>query len=95
MYNSNVASLFQGDMSSKDIVDQAFNILENKFLDRDKVIVNFNSITFVSVHFLERLELAIQKANELSIQFQITNISPNIYKVFQVSKSKRILGICV
>ena len=86
--------LFSSEMISNEEIDNAFNILENQALDQIEITVDFKSLTFISVYFLDKLESFLKKAKELNVKVRIINVQPNIYKVFQVGKVKNILEIC-
>ena len=86
--------LFQGEMISNQEIDKVFSLLEKQILDQTEITLDFGSLTFISVYFLERLESFLQKAKELKVRIEIVNVQPNIYKVFQVARVKSILEIC-
>lgn len=86
--------LLQGEIISKEIIDSIFNKLEDQILDRSSICLDLKKITFISVYFLERLEKLVQRAKDLSVQIQITNVPPAIYKVFQVGRTIDILNAC-
>ena len=81
-------------LTKKETTDVIFNDLENQLLDRREIDICFEKISFVSVYFLERLEKLIDKAKELNVKIQITDVKPSIYKVFQVGRVKSILEVC-
>ena len=89
--------LLQGDITLKEVINDIFNSLDSKLLDRNQkdIILDFEKINFISVYFLERLEIFIQKAKELDVRVQIKNVQPNVYKVFQVARVKNILEVCI
>ncbi len=84
----------QGEMTSRETIDVIFNDLENQLLDKREISVDFKKVVFISVYFLERLERFVEKANSLSVKSTITNVNPEIYKVFQVARVKDILNTC-
>ena len=86
--------LLQGEIISSEVVDLIFNSLENKLLDRNELLIDFQYVTFISVYFLERLEKLINKARELNVKIKIVNVQSSIYKVFQVARGKDIISIC-
>lgn len=90
----NISDLLQGKMVLKETIDFIFNSLENQLMDRNEVTVDMKKVTFISTFFLERLEKLVDKANELKVQIKIINVSPEIYKVFQVGRVKAVLGVC-
>ena len=81
-------------IASNEIVDKIFNSLENELLDKKEITLDFTRVTFISVYYLGRLEQFVDRARELGVSFQIINILPSIYKVFQVAKVRNILEIC-
>ena len=97
--------LLQEEITSNEAVDTIFNSLEKELLDQSEITLNFQSVSFISVYFLERLEQFIQKskidnpakgeARQGRHKLTITNVPPSIYKVFQVARSKTILEICL
>ena len=90
----NVSELLYGEVKSKEAIDIIFNDLENQLLDKREVVVDLKKVSFISVYFLERLEKFVEKANELSVNIEIKNVSPEIYKVFQVGRLKMVLSVC-
>ena len=90
----NLSELLHGEVKSKEIIDIIFNDLENQLLDKTEVVVDLKEVSFISVYFLERLEKFVGKANELSVKIEIKNVSPYIYKVFQVGRLKAVLSVC-
>ena len=87
--------LIEGEINSKDLIDNIFSSLENQLLDKTEINLNFQDVTFISVYFLERLEQLVQKSKELNVKITVINIPPSIYKVFQVARVKNILELCV
>ena len=90
----NIESLLNGEINSNQIIDLIFDSLEELLLKREDVLLNFRNITFISVYFLERLEDFIERALDLSVKVNITNVQPSVYKVFQVARVESILGVC-
>ena len=90
----NTESLLAGELTSNEIVDRIFNEFENQLLDKKEMVLDFRKVTFISVYFLERLDSLVEKARELMVNIQITNVPPNIYKVFQVGRLKNVLSLC-
>ena len=91
----NLSALLDGEVKSKETIDIIFNDLENQLLDKREVAVDLKKVSFISVYFLERLEKFVDKANELSVKIEIKNVSPEIYKVFQVGRLKTVLSVCL
>lgn len=89
-----ITDLLQGEITSKDVINQIFDDLENQLMDKGEVIVDFQKVTFISVYFLERLENLVKKAKSLNVQIKITGVNPDIYKVFQVARVSDVLGVC-
>ncbi len=90
-----LSELLCGEIKSKEVIDVIFDELENQLLDKREITVNLKKVTFVSVYFLERLERFMEKAKDLSVEIKIINISPEIYKVFQVSRLNTVLNACL
>ncbi|MBI3590261.1 MAG: hypothetical protein HY094_02645 [Candidatus Melainabacteria bacterium] len=89
-----IKNLFNGEMTSNEVIDSAFSLLENQALDRNEILINFQNLVFVSVYFLEKLESFIEKAKKLNVKVQIKNVPPSIYKVFRVARVNEILKLC-
>lgn len=90
----NVESLLVGEMNSNEVTDLIFNSQEELLLRKEDISLNFKNITFVSVYFLERLENLVERALDLNVKVNITNIQPSVYKVFQVARIESILQAC-
>lgn len=88
-------NLLEGEIDSKEKVDNIFNALESQLLDSNELNVDFEDVSFISVYFLERLENFTQGARKLAVKIRLINVQPSIYKVFQVARSKSILDNCV
>ena len=84
----------QGEIISKEVIDNIFNSLENDLFDRKEITLDFSKASFISVYFLEGLENFVNRAKDLNVNIMLTNVQPGIYKVFQVARSKDIVGIC-
>ena len=89
-----INELLVGEIISNNIIDDIFNKLENDLLDRKEITLDFSKVVFISVYFLERLENFANRAKDLSVNIQILNTQPSIYKVFQVARVKNILEVC-
>ncbi|OGI18650.1 MAG: hypothetical protein A3B68_01340 [Candidatus Melainabacteria bacterium RIFCSPHIGHO2_02_FULL_34_12] len=89
-----IDDMLSGEITSSEIVDSIFNSFDKQLLDRNEILLDFKKVTFVSVLFLERLESFVKRAKDINVKVQITNVSPVIYKVFQVAKVKSILEVC-
>lgn len=87
--------LLKGEMTSKKTIDVIFNDFENQLLDKRELIIDLKKIVFISVYFLERLEELVEEAKNLNVEIKIINISPDVYKVFQVGRLKTVLDVCV
>ena len=83
----------KGEMASNEVIDNIFNTLENNLMDGKKADLDLKNVTFINVHFLERLEKLVQKAKELNIEVKIRNVCPSIYKVFHVANDKDIISV--
>ncbi|OGI08628.1 MAG: hypothetical protein A3I68_01050 [Candidatus Melainabacteria bacterium RIFCSPLOWO2_02_FULL_35_15] len=95
MKTQNISDLLQGEMTSKKTIDVIFNDFENQLLDRREIIIDLKKIVFVSVYFLERLEKLVERAKNLNVEIKIINVSPDVYKVFQVGRLKTVLDVCL
>src|SRR3989338_3568642 len=95
MKTQNIYNLLQGEMTSKKTIDVIFNDFENQLLDRREIIIDLKKIVFVSVYFLERLEKLVERAKNLNVEIKIINVSPDVYKVFQVGRLKTVLDVCL
>ncbi len=93
--NGILADLFQGKITTEKQIKAIFDILGKEILDRKEIPIDFKNIKFISVYFLERFEQLIDRAIDLGVDVRILNVQPNIYKVFQVARVKKILAICV
>lgn len=87
--------LLKGEMTSKKTIDVIFNNFENQLLDKRELIIDLKKIVFISVYFLERLEELVEEAKNLNVEIKIINVSPDVYKVFQVGRLKTVLDVCV
>lgn len=87
-------NLLEGEIDSKEKVDNIFNALESQLLDSNELNVDFEDVSFISVYFLERLENFTQGARKLAVKIRLINVQPSIYKVFQVARVKNILESC-
>ena len=95
MKQQSIKDLLHGELISNEVIDLIFTNLGNQILDQKEVIVDLKDVTFISVYFLERLELFLEKVKELNAIIKIINVQPTIYKVFRVSKVKAVLDtIC-
>ena len=94
MKTQNINELLKDAITSSEIIDTIFNTLENDLLDRKEIEINLKNVSFISVYFLERLEKLIQRAKDLNVTVQISNVQPTIYKVFQVARIKDVLAVC-
>jgi anti-anti-sigma regulatory factor len=83
----------KGELTSSEVIENIFNALENNLMDGKRADLDFKNVTFINVHFLERLEKLVQKAKELNIEVKIKNVVPSIYKVFHVARDKDILSV--
>ena len=95
MKTQNINDLLKGEMILNDVIDLIFNDLENQLLDKREVTLDFQKVTFISVYFLERLERFIEKGKSLGAEIKVINVSPDVYKVFQVARLKTVLSICL
>ncbi len=95
MKTQNILDLLQGEITSKETIDLIFNDLENQLLDKREIAIDLKKINFISVHFLERLEKLVEKAQSLNVEIKIINVNPGVYKVFQVGRLKTVLGVCL
>lgn len=91
----NIAAMLEGKITSKEIIDVIFNDLENQLLDKREVNLDLKKVTFISVYFLERLEKFVEKGKSLSVEIKITNVNPDVYKVFQVGRLSQVLSVCL
>ena len=91
----NIADLLQGEMVLKETIDVIFDNLENQLLDKREVTIDLKKVTFISVCFLERLEQFVEKAKSFSVEIEIFNVNPDVYKVFQVGRLKTVLNVCL
>ncbi len=91
MLTNDENDLLQGEIISNETINRIFNKLENQLLDQKEVIVDLKEVIFISVYFLERLEVFLEKAKQLDAIIKIINVQPAIYKVFRVAKIKAIL----
>ena len=89
-----IKEMLQGELISHEVINSLFNVLENWLIDRKEVSLDFQNLTFISTYFLEMLEQFVQKAKGLNLKIQIFNVQPQIYKVFQVARSRNILEVC-
>ena len=89
------ADLLQGKLILKQTIDVIFNDLENQLLDKREITVDFLKVTLISVYFLERLERFIEKGKSLGTEIKVINVSPDVYKVFQVARLKTVLSVCL
>ena len=95
MKQQSIKDLLHGELISNEVIDLIFTNLGNQKLDQKEVIVDLKDVTFISVYFLERLELFLEKVKELNAIIKIINVQPTIYKVFRVSKVNAVLDtIC-
>lgn len=94
-YLQNIEDIFQGEMLIHESIESKFDLLEKILLDRRELSLNFQQVSFISVYFLERLEKFLALALKANVQVTIKNISPSIYKIFQVAKSSNLLEACV
>jgi anti-anti-sigma regulatory factor len=97
MHTSNgiLADLLQGEIKSDKQVKDILDILDKDILDKKEVSIDFKNVRFISVYFLERFEQLINRAIDLGVDIRILNVQPNIYKVFQVARLKKILALCI
>ena len=81
-------------ITSNKTIDVIFNDLENQLLDKREITVDMKNVSFISVYFLEKLEKLVEKTKNLNVEIKIINISPDVYKVFQVGRLKTVLSVC-
>ena len=81
-------------ITSNKTIDVIFNDLENQLLDKREITVDMKNVYFISVYFLEKLEKLVEKTKKLNVEIKIINISPDVYKVFQVGRLKTVLSVC-
>ena len=86
--------LLKSEMTSNETIDIIFNDFENQLMDKREITVDLKNVTFISVYFVERLEQIVKKAKKLNTEIKIINVTPEIYKVFQVGRLKAVLSVC-
>ncbi len=89
-----VSEMMQEEMNTQESGESFFNLLDKKVLDRREIFLDFKKISFISVYLLERLTQFVTRAKDLNVKVKIVNLSPTIYKVFQVARVKNILEVC-
>ena len=95
MKTQNINDVLKGEMITNDVIDLIFNDLEEQLLDKKEVTVDLKNVNFISVYFLERLERFIEKGKSLGTEIKVINVSPDVYKVFQVARLKTVLSVCL
>ena len=89
-----INEMIHEDINSHNVVDLLFNKLDDKLLDCKEFAIDFNGVNFVSVYFLERITQFVTRAKDLNVNIKIINLSPSIYKVFQVAKVQSLIDVC-
>ena len=90
----NVNELVKDQMTSVDLIGQLFSQFEKELINNKDICLDFKDVNFISVPFLERLEKLVLRAKDLDARIKIVNLTPSIYKVFQVAKVKDVLQVC-
>ena len=88
MKSCNIENLLSGELISNKVIDVIFNSLEEDLLDKRELELDFKSVSFISVYFLERLENFVIRAKDLQVNIKLFNVSPGITKVFRVARIK-------
>ncbi|MGA2033436.1 MAG: STAS domain-containing protein [Thermoguttaceae bacterium] len=79
------------DISIQELGSEMFQLIEGE--NRDKLVLNFSSVDFLSSAALGKLITLDKKMKAHGGQLKLCNIRPEIYEVFAITKLNRLFDI--
>ncbi len=75
----------------QELGDELFELVEKD--ERKKLVLNFGNVEFLSSAALGKLITFDKKAKRLGAEVMLTNISPEIFQVFAITKLDKLFNI--
>ncbi len=80
------------DLNIQELGGEMFRLVEEE--DRRKLLLNFSTVDFLSSAALGKLITLDKKVKAHGGQLKLSNIRPEIFEVFQITKLTRLFDIC-
>jgi anti-anti-sigma factor len=77
--------------SIQDLGEELFALIDKD--ERQKIVLNFGNVEFLSSAALGKLITFHKKAKRIGASIVLTNISPEIYQVFKITKLDELFDI--
>jgi anti-sigma B factor antagonist len=79
------------DLSIQELGQELANLVEKE--DREKIVLNFGAVEFLSSAALGKLISFEKKVRAKKVKLILTNIRPEIYEVFAITKLTKLFTI--
>jgi anti-sigma B factor antagonist len=79
------------DINIQELAQELFQLVEKD--RRDKILLNFSSVEFLSSAALGKLITMDKKVKAAGGTLKLSNIKPEIYEVFAITKLNRLFDI--
>ena len=60
----------------------------------EKVVLNFDGVSFMSSAMLGRLVMFHKKCKQGQVQLKVCSIAPDIFEVFKITKLNKLFDVC-